>query len=486
MRKIQLMVVLVVLQLSSMLIAQESKVRVIVERANIYAEASTESYRIERIRKGMILTLFGKGQTSEKWLYVHYQSTRWNSQVTGFILADKVEAYSPDQKPEGEAKQALEQKPETEARVISEEIAEKKKTKDPEKKPEKTIEIKPVDIPTETKKKSEVKKELRQDEKPVKKSEAKGEGLKALNEEVEKAELRPSPTKPKEMEEPIREEEVLGYTSVPSGNTFSLSLPSSISLIPRIYEIVEPPEPEISVTEELETAPLPKEKNPELKPTEKIDTEVWEKKVVIPDTTVIPEKERDIEKQDIPEKKDPPKEEEPQIIEQKQPGTIKSRLPRGKSLFTFSLGYGPSLGGLGGFIQLNASRDLSVHWGVGYYPTSMFYPDFNWVQGRAMVSVGLKYYLPWRTEQVHPYIDLQYGGISVEAIRVVTGIWYYTYVYENIQKTLWGPSLLAGVELRLGSFGLNGAVGASYVLTKWEHWDQPLFISADIGFLVYF
>ena len=79
---------------SSWLIAQESKVRVVVDSARIYAEASTESYRIETIKKGTVLSLFGTNQALENWLYVYYQSPRWNSKVTGFIQAEMVEEFS--------------------------------------------------------------------------------------------------------------------------------------------------------------------------------------------------------------------------------------------------------------------------------------------------------------------------------------------------------------------------------------------------------
>lgn len=357
---------------SSWLIAQESKVRVVVDSARIYAEASTESYRIETIKKGTVLSLFGTNQALENWLYVYYQSPRWNSKVTGFIQAEMVEEFSAAQKPE-----------------------------------EKPVE-KPEEMP------------------------------------VEKPERIPE-TKPETKVE------------VPNPKQLPYPLSFPVGMNPRVYE----------TKDELEADVLLEEAKPIVKPKDTIKTEVWKEEVVIPKTTEVPEKERDITEPNLPD-------------------ITRSMPPQESSLFTISLGYGPSLGGIGGFIQLNTSGNFSVHWGAGYYPTSMFYPEYDWVNGKVLFSVGVKYYLPWQTEQVRPYLDLQYGGISVEAIRVVTGIWYYTYVYEDLQKTLWGPSLLAGIELRIGSFGLNGAVGASYVVTKWDYWDQPLFVTADIGFLLYF
>ena len=152
-----------------------------------------------------------------------------------------------------------------------------------------------------------------------------------------------------------------------------------------------------------------------------------------------------------------------------------------------SLGYGPSLGsGLGGFIQLNTSAGFSFHLGAGYYPTSYFYSEYDWVKDRVLYSAGIKYYLPFGTNRIRPYLDLQYGGVSVEAVRIVTGIWYYNFTYENIQKTLMGPSLLTGIEIKIGALGLNGALGLSYNTTKWDYWERDYFLTADVGLLIYF
>ena len=371
-------------------VAQESKVRVVVDRARIYAESSTESYRIETVKKGTILTLFGTKQADEDWFYVYYQSPRWKSKVTGFIQAEMVEAFSE-----------------------AEEAEEKQAVVEPAKKPEK------------------------------------------------------EPKQPEIKEEPVRIEKALGLTPASSHKTFPFPLPFSLGQNPRVFGV--------TTEEELESGVLPAGEKRTVQPEDAVKTEIWKREVVIPERTEVTEKERDIQKADLPEKKEQPP---PKITGMPSPGA--------NPLFTLSLGYGPSLGGFGGFIQLNTSGSLSVHWGFGYYPTSLFYPDYDWVKGKPLFSVGVKYYLPWRSDHVRPYIDLQYGGISVEAIRIVTGIWYYSYVYEDIQRTLWGPSLLAGIELRMGSFGLNGAVGASYIITKWEYWDTPLTVTADIGFLIYF
>ena len=429
----------------SWLMAQESKVRVITARARIYAEPSTESYRIETVAKGTILTLFDASQTRHNWLYVYYQSPRWNSKVTGFIQAEMVEEFSESQKDEAKTEQV------------------------PERVPEKEAEEKPG-----------VKQREKAEEKPEKKPEKQtaAEVVKKLEPEPKKSELK---------EEPVRIEKTVGLTAPLSHEAFPFPLPYPTRQSPRVFEVKEPPQPEVVVTaEKTEDAVLPSGAKHSVQQKGAMKTKAWMEEVVIPEMTEVPEKERDVEKAGLPVKTERPPVKEPQIITQKPQKIMRSKLPLERPLFTLSLGYGPSQGGFGGFIQLNTAANISVHWGIGFYPTSIFYPDFDWVQGRMMYSVGVKYYLPWKSDHVRPYLDFQYGGISVEAVRVVTGVWYYTYIYEDIQKTLWGPSLLAGLELRIGSMGLNGAVGVSYVVTKWDYWDQPLFLTADFGVLISF
>ena len=153
---------------------------------------------------------------------------------------------------------------------------------------------------------------------------------------------------------------------------------------------------------------------------------------------------------------------------------------------TFALGYGSSFGGAGGFVQINTKAGISLHAGVGMYPAKFVYSGTDWVKNEVFYSVGIKYYLPFKTRSFTPYMDLQYGGLSVEAAQIVTGIWEYSYILSHEQKTLWGPSFLGGAEIRFGRFGLDGAVGISYNLTDWQYLDKNLYFTFDAGLVIYF
>ncbi len=159
---------------------------------------------------------------------------------------------------------------------------------------------------------------------------------------------------------------------------------------------------------------------------------------------------------------------------------------KGPGLFVLGLGYGQSLGGAGVSLQFNTKAGFALHGGLGYYPTTLIYSETDWVKNTILYSAGVKYYLPVKSSILSPYVDVQYGGLRVEAAQIVLGVWEYTYVLGQEQKTLWGPSVLAGAEFRKGRFGLNGAVGISYALTEWEYLKQKVSFSFDLSFLVHF
>ena len=180
------------------------------------------------------------------------------------------------------------------------------------------------------------------------------------------------------------------------------------------------------------------------------------------------------------------KEEQPVM---KAPNPVPSGMKAVRKPFkwlTLGLGYGQSQGGAGGFIQFNTKAGISFHGGIGYYPTTYIYSGCDWVKDVTLFSGGIKYYLPLNADPLHLYFDLQFGGIGVEAAQIIKGIWHYTFVFDYKQKTLWGLAFLGGLELRWGRVGLNGALGLSYNITKLD-WDiEDYFLTFDLGLLFYF
>jgi hypothetical protein len=173
-----------------------------------------------------------------------------------------------------------------------------------------------------------------------------------------------------------------------------------------------------------------------------------------------------------------------QVVKPTEPPPPK--LPREIGLLSFGFGYGPSWGGFGGALQVNINESISIHVGAGLYPTTYYYSDYEWAKNEWLYSVGIKYYVPFGSDTFRPYVDLMYGGISVEAVQLVKEIWYYEYTYENIQKTLYGPTLVAGADLKLGFVELNGYLGLSYNTTAWDYWDQNYFLNGGLGIFLFF
>ncbi|MDH4270879.1 MAG: hypothetical protein OEW18_02760 [Candidatus Aminicenantes bacterium] len=207
-----------------------------------------------------------------------------------------------------------------------------------------------------------------------------------------------------------------------------------------------------------------------------------------------PDKKKEAEPREVPPPSPATKKKEPKTIkpevEPVKPQTIRptrTPAPR-KSLgrLAFGLGYGASFGGAGACLQLNTGIGIAVHAGAGIFPTTLVYSDSDWVQNKPLWSIGIKYYLPVKSPLFYPYVDIQYGGLRVEAAQVVIGIWDYDYIYSQEQKSLWGPSFLAGVEIRKGRFGICGALGISYVTTSWDFLQNRVSLSFDTSLVVHF
>ncbi len=181
-----------------------------------------------------------------------------------------------------------------------------------------------------------------------------------------------------------------------------------------------------------------------------------------------------------------PEKVEPEQVIPKPPISPQVSPPRKTGPFTLSLGIGTSTGGAGGFVQYNTKGGLALHAGLGMYPTSYIYSDTDWVKNEMLYSVGVKYYLPFKSQYLRPYLDVQYGGFAIEAVQIIVGIWEYQYIYQNEQKALYGPTALVGGEVKLGTLGLNLAAGVSYAASAWEWKSQDFYFSFDLSLIYTF
>lgn len=213
-----------------------------------------------------------------------------------------------------------------------------------------------------------------------------------------------------------------------------------------------------------------------------------------PEPPPTPEKKAEAPPREEPAPKPAPREEkakEPEPLKKPAPPQVlrPARTPaprRGPGGASFGLGYGSSFGGAGASFQFSTKRGIAVHAGAGIFPTTLVYSETDWVENKLLWSVGLRYYLPVKSPLLYPFVDVQYGGLRVEAAQVVIGVWDYEYVFSREQKALYGPSILSGVEVRKGRFGLCGALGVSYVTTSWEYLQNKVLFSFDASLVVHF
>jgi len=427
--------------LVSLLSAPIKQVRVTTDRATIYSEPTRSSSRIDVVEKGAVLTLFQQKKVRDVWYYVSFQSPRYGARISGFIHESAVEPVVEEATPPPKKEQAEPKKlgpPPARALRAVPKAEEKKEIKaEPLALPRVEELLLPSRLP-----KSNVIKLPRQ--------------VPRLREAVWKpiptipaAELSEKKEARVEELKPIIPIEIVAASPLPRSRQVKLP-PKEKAREDRAWKIVKPIAPE-------------KKPEPFTPPSPPIKKEKPEKKI----QPVTPPRPSSAEPRQV---KAPPREEP-----MKRPG-----------LFALGLGYGPSLGGAGVFLQLNTKAGFALHGGLGLYPTTLIYSETDWVKNKILYSVGVKYYLPVKSSFLSPYVDVQYGGLRVEAAQIVLGVWEYTYVLGREQKTLWGPSALAGAELRKGRLGLNAAVGVSYALTEWEYLEHNISFSFDLSFLVYF
>jgi hypothetical protein len=405
------------------LLSAVKQVRVTVERASIYIEPSRTSARIEIVGKGTILNLLQERKVKDIWYYVSFNSPRYGTRISGFIQ-------------------------------------------------ESAVELAGGSPPAPPKKEEKV---------PLK---------------VEPGQVRPPevvpPPKIEEKKEVAIETpavpsivEAVALTKLPKSRSYKFPRKEGLLLEEGWKVIAGAPDkeerPSLQVSEfVLLTAPskhrmvsLPKKEKPREDPA-------WQ--VIRPVIAEIPKPTPPEVKKEAAETKPETKPAELEPIRMSQ---IKP--PRkGPGFLTLGLGYGSSFGGAGGCLQLNTRMGLSLHAGVGVYPATLVFSETDWVKNETLWSIGLKYYLPLRPPSFSPFIDIQYGGLRVEAAQVVIGIWDYNYIFRKVQKSLWGPSCLAGFEFRIGRFGISAALGASYATTSWEYLENKVSFVFDTGLVFHF
>ena len=407
------------------------QVRVTLERASIYIEPSRTSARIDIVGKGTILNLLQERKVKDVWYYVSFNSPRYGSRISGFIQDSAVELAVPS--PPAPPKKEEKVPPKVE----------REQAKPPEAAP-----------PPEAK----VKKEL-----------------------------------PKEPPPAPRIVEALGLTKLPKGKVYSfprrvLPLQEAAWRIIEIAPIIEKKRP-IEVREIAVLTVPPKRRTFNFPKKEKpLDEPAW--RIIQPVIAEMPKAKESAEPKPAPpevKKKPAVVKPEPKPVEP-QPITMPQVRPprKGPGFLSLGLGYGSSFGGAGGCFQLNTGMGLSLHAGIGLYPTTLVYSETDWVKNEMLWSVGLKYYLPFGSPSLTPFVDLQYGGLRVEAAQVIIGIWDYQYVFSQEQKSLWGPSLIAGIELRTGRFAFIAGVGASYATTSWDYVENKVSFVFDSGLMIHF
>ena len=405
------------------------QVRVSAERASVYIEPSRGSTRIDIVVKGTVLNLLQRRKVNDIWYHVSYSSARYGTRVSGFVLDAAVEPASEPAAPAPEEKEPPPLPP----------------------KPETKEETRPAPPPP-----SRVEMSLLATSPPEKRTIPLPQRVSPLVDQAWKtAEITPAPqetARPAPSESP-RTSELIAPTSLPANRAYVIPA-GAVPLADHPWKV---------------EGRLPLE---EAKPAAKTEPK--------PEPPPPPAK----KKEEPPSKPPPPqkKSPEPRPVRPPRPPALR----KGPGGLSFGLGYGSSFGGAGACLQFSTGMGLALHAGVGVFPTKLVYSDTDWVKNETLWSVGLKYYLPVRSAFLYPYVDIQYGGLRVEAAQVVIGIWDFEYVYSREQKPLWGPSLLAGVELRAGRFGLCGALGVSYVTTSWDYLENRVSLSFDTSLVVHF
>ncbi len=125
MKKRQALAIAFCLACTLVLGAQENKIKVVTQTANIHIEPHRTSTVIETVKRGTILTLFQSGHQQKAWYYVSFYSEEKWATITGFIEAVKVNLVGGEQPPKEVEAEAAVQEVEVEKAGVS--VEEKKK-----------------------------------------------------------------------------------------------------------------------------------------------------------------------------------------------------------------------------------------------------------------------------------------------------------------------------------------------------------------------
>jgi len=161
-----------------------------------------------------------------------------------------------------------------------------------------------------------------------------------------------------------------------------------------------------------------------------------------------------------------------------------------KPLVTLSAGYGQSYGGFGVSGQIHPIPEIGLHAGIGYFPASIIYPEYDFVNDAFLFDIGVRAYAPIGMDPFYPYVDLLFGGLGVEATQeIYLGTWGTGY-YED-SEVLTGPSLLFGSEVRFELLnnvagGFLSSLGLSYITNNIEWLDHKFMLTLDVGLSLYF
>jgi len=492
------------------LFSRDSKVTVVADKAAVHIEPDENSTRIDVIAKGTVLTLFDSWEDEKAWLYVTYNSAKWKAKVTGFIKSECVV------RGEREPERTIPGKPETQDSEVPKRQKKKRTQTDIEhdtlpsikdfiksKKSEpagKETETEKIPQPemseTEAKERSVrpdgVPQDTIRDETPATVAEIPAETGTGEARRIKPASGREDKAYPYVPAEQIIQEEKAAASPESAESDEEKKGPEIIPVRTAVTlaASVVPPRRRIHAAEarqkETRAYAVIKEYVQELETSGETAEAVRRAESLqrdLPQKQTLLQPEAEAEKADEAEKQ-----ETPPVRRRKPPPELAEPRLSGRKIgpFTLGFGYGPSFGGIGAFLQINTKAGFSIHAGAGYYPATYYYPEFEWLRNRVLFSAGIKYYLPFGGGGFRPYLNLQYGGLSVEAVQIETGIWHGQKSFDTLQKNLYGPSLLGGIEWRLGFAGLNGSMGVSYNTTPWNYWDRNLFLNGDLSLLFCF